>query len=242
MNRRLNKFFHMSSGQDLFGQGNVFILWFALFFFLIACNTASAEEPLRIGLSLGLTGKYAASAEIQQRGYRLWEKDINRRGGILNRKVILTVYDDESDPQKAVEKYKQLIFIDKVDLVFAPFSSQITDAVMPLLEENHYPILAAGASASNIYEKEYGDSPSYFAVTAFSAGQIIEAAIKRAGSLDRVQIRDSLANLDTNSLVGRYSVYGTGRPVKSFTLVNQVQNGKQKVVWPQNLKTADPIF
>ena len=92
------------------------------------------------------------------------------------------------------------------------------------------------------YEKEYHEFPSYFAVTAFSAGQILEAAIKRAGSNARDQVRDSLFGLETISLVGRYNVDRTGRQVKNFTLVNQVQNGRQVVVWPKKISRAKPIF
>ena len=64
---------------------------------------ANAETPYRIGMTLGLTGKYATLADLQMKGYKLWEQDVNSKGGILGRPVQLTVLDDKSDPATARE-------------------------------------------------------------------------------------------------------------------------------------------
>ncbi len=93
-------------------------LCFAALLSLVATAAGYAAEPVRIGLSLGLTGKYAPLALMQQRAYQLWQRDINAKGGLLGRPVEMVIIDDESKPAKAANLYKQLIEKDRVDLLF----------------------------------------------------------------------------------------------------------------------------
>ena len=93
---------------------------------LIAMATTQAAEPNRIGLTLGLTGKDTNLGVMLQRGQRLWERNINQKGGFFGRPVEVIIIDDESDPKKAPELYQTLIKEDRVDLVFGPYSSAIT--------------------------------------------------------------------------------------------------------------------
>ena len=57
--------------------------------FLITFFTAFpliAAEPIKIGLSLGRTGHYAEMSDMQIKAFQLWEKDINRKGGMQGQK------------------------------------------------------------------------------------------------------------------------------------------------------------
>jgi branched-chain amino acid transport system substrate-binding protein len=65
-----------------------------------------AAEPVRIGGSLGLTGRFAVMAAALNNGFKLWEKDINEKGGLLGRSVRVIVRDDRSDPERAVAIYQ----------------------------------------------------------------------------------------------------------------------------------------
>ena len=122
---------------------------------LCVTGGASASEPVRIGVTLGLTGKYKAPAEMQQRGYEVWEKEGNKRDGILGRPVKLIVIDDQSDSENAKKIYKDLITQQRVDLLFGPYSSQIAAAVAPIIEEHGYPTLLPGAAADRIWKQGY---------------------------------------------------------------------------------------
>ena len=55
--------------------------------------------PIRIGATVSLSGRYSEPSAMIRDGYRLWEKQVNQRGGLLNRPVELVVYDDRSDPK-----------------------------------------------------------------------------------------------------------------------------------------------
>jgi branched-chain amino acid transport system substrate-binding protein len=131
------------------------ILFIQLIALLAAANVVFAAEPVRIGVSLGLTGKYKELAEMHKRAYRLWENEVNKRGGLLGRSVVMVIRDDESDPAKAAVIYRDLITGQKVDLVFGPYSSEITLAVAPIVEQHGYPTLLPGACADELWEQGY---------------------------------------------------------------------------------------
>jgi branched-chain amino acid transport system substrate-binding protein len=122
---------------------------------LLACSSARAAEPVRIGLTLGLTGRYAALADMQQRAYQLWQRDVNSKGGLMGRPVEMVIMDDQSKPARAASFYRQLITKDRVDLVIGPYSSGITLAVAPIVEKAGYPMLTAGAASDKIWQQGY---------------------------------------------------------------------------------------
>lgn len=57
----------------------------------VAGPARSAPEPIKIGLSIALSGRFATIGEYQEKGYRLWERNVNRSGGILGRRVELVI-------------------------------------------------------------------------------------------------------------------------------------------------------
>ena len=54
------------------------------------------------------------------------------------------------------------------------------------------------------YEREYDMYPSYDAAGGYAAGQVIEAAVRLAGTTDRAKVRDELAVLKFRSILGNY--------------------------------------
>ncbi len=93
---------------------------------LVTGMAAAAEAPLKIGISLSLTGDFADPGKAAQRGYELWADEVNKAGGILGRQVELKIVNDASSPDQVVTNYQNLITQDKVDIVFGPFSSLLT--------------------------------------------------------------------------------------------------------------------
>ncbi len=361
------------------------------------------SSPIKIGVTLGLTGKYAELGKMQERGYRLWESEVNSQRKLLGRKVQMIIKDDRSDPKAAAELYERMIVDEKVDLVFGPYSSGITNAILPVTSEFGYPVLANGASSDKIWQqgynhvfglyipagkytvgflemlrtngmndiaivsaddpfsitmsegtrkwaerfglnvvyfrrfkkgtsnldeiaeevkksgadalimcghfnesvdmkrslsnidwqpdvyyasvgpvlqkyyddlgryaensfsssqweyhpklsfpgsgeffetfvKTYGVKPSYHAASAFAGGTVLEAAVNKVGSLDREKIREMLSTMDVMSILGRYGVDRTGMQIRQFPVIIQWQNAKKEIVWPKELRTADPVF
>ena len=148
-----------------------------LLLFLTVLPT-SAAESIRIGLTLGLTGKYSEMSDMQMKGFRLWESDVNKRGGLLGKKVQVIIYDDKSDPQTAKFLYEDLILSNKVDLVLGPYSSGITEAILPVTEKYGYPVLASGASADSLWQKGYKHVFGIYAPASSYAVGFLELLLK----------------------------------------------------------------
>jgi branched-chain amino acid transport system substrate-binding protein len=96
-------------------------------------SSPATTAPIVIGASLSLTGDFSADGINYEDGYKLWANDVNAKGGILGRKVVLKILNDNSSPSQVVTNYQTLINSDHVDLTFGPFSSLLTtpaDAVV----------------------------------------------------------------------------------------------------------------
>ncbi len=115
---------------------------------------AVAQGPIRIGASMSLTGTYAKLGKNQHEGYKLCEKDLNAKGGLLGRKVEFVVYDDQSMPPTGVRLYEKLITEDKVDAVMGPYSSPITEAVANVTEKYKKVMVSPLAATTSIFRKE----------------------------------------------------------------------------------------
>lgn len=363
---------------------------------------ALAAEPIRIGLTLGLTGQYQAPSAMQKRAYEMWRDEVNRKGGIAGRPIELLIFDDRSDEAASSEAYRAFVEGHDVDLIFAPYSSGITAAIAPIAEAAGYPLLAAGASADDLWKHgyrsvfgvwtqasrytqgmlrlaheaglrrvaiisaddpfskdtadgtrrwapylklaivadrivageaqlraaleeahwskadlvivtgrleealaarrtlaqidwvppafyatvgpalpdwrqaagsladdafstsmwepvdsvaypqsrdfaeafrgRYGLDPSYHAATAYASGQILEAAILIAGTVEPRAVRDAISSLDTYTVLGRFAVDRAGVQVKRFEMIVQWQKGRKEIVWPTEVRTALPVF
>lgn len=127
----------------------------ALFFFAIQSTSLAAAEPVKIGGTLGITGKYAAMSEMVAFGLKLWTKKTNENGGILGRPVELIIYDDTSDPERARKYYERLILEDHVDLVFGPYSSVITTEIVKVTEKYGFSVLASGSASDKLWQQGY---------------------------------------------------------------------------------------
>ena len=112
-------------------------------------------EPIRIGAAVSTTGSNGRTGLYQQEAYQLWQEQKNTAGGLLGRPVEMVIYDDQSDPATGSRLYERLLTEDKVDLVLGPYSSSVTQAVVQVTERAGQPLLAAGASAGDLWNRGY---------------------------------------------------------------------------------------
>jgi len=119
------------------------VSWLALLALVWLQASAHAAEPIRIGaIFLGdRTG--LVPGEPERNTAKMLEEDFNKAGGLLGRKVEVTVYDDESDATKAVTAVDRLIKRDRVVAVIGPSTSGSTLAIVPKVEEAKLPNLMA---------------------------------------------------------------------------------------------------
>jgi branched-chain amino acid transport system substrate-binding protein len=112
-------------------------------------------EPIAIGAAISTTGSNGRTGLYQQEAYLLWEEQKNAAGGLLGRPVRMVLYDDQSDPATGARLYERLLTEDQVDLILGPYSSSVTQAVAQVTERAGQPMLAAGASSSDIWARDY---------------------------------------------------------------------------------------
>lgn len=364
---------------------------------------ATAQEPVVIGASLSLTGTHAQTAAMIHDAYRLWAREVNQTGGLLGRPVHLLIQDDQSDPERSAEVYRDLVYHQEVDLILSPYSTPITVAAAAVTDHAGYPMIACGASGeevwtqgyrtvfgmyalarryfigfldlaaragldrlfivyeSNTFNRDaaagarewaermgvqvigstefnpetvavdvlaqeiraadpdalitctyvpagyalldaferlsyrpqavamtivpvhpdfgrnagpiaggimapsqwepstripfpgtsefveqfyllYRRSPSYHAASAYGACQLLQSAVESTGGLDHERIRDYIAMLDTVTVLGRFKVDAAGRQIGHNPIIIQWQNGRKEIVYPRDMRTADPQF
>jgi branched-chain amino acid transport system substrate-binding protein len=98
-------------------------------------SVRAQQPPIKIGMSMALTGGLAGGGKASLLGTEIWRDDINVRGGLLGRKVELVVYDDKSSASETPAIYSKLLDVDKVDLLFGPYATVPTAPIMPLVKQ-----------------------------------------------------------------------------------------------------------
>jgi len=110
----------------------------------------NAQETIKIGVTQPLTGAFAASGNYVAQGAKIAEDEINKAGGVLGKKIQLIIEDNKSNPTEAVSTVEKLITKDKVPVLIGAWSSTLTLAVMPKLEEYKVPMIVETSSSGKI--------------------------------------------------------------------------------------------
>ena len=122
-------------------------------FVIGSAGLSEAQQPIRIGATMSVTGAYNTQGGPARAGYLLCQKHVNDKGGILGRKIEFLIYDDKSDAKAAVGLYEKLIVEDKVDAVMGPYGSPITEAVAPVTEKHRMVMISPLAATTSIWEQ-----------------------------------------------------------------------------------------
>lgn len=110
----------------------------AMLFFSLA--GAAQAQPIKIGTATDLTGIGALLAKSGVAGMEVAVEEINKKGGLLGRKVELIVRDGKLRPEIGAREMKELILNEKIDLAIGPVSSGVGLAVSELAKEHKIPI------------------------------------------------------------------------------------------------------
>jgi branched-chain amino acid transport system substrate-binding protein len=120
-------------------------------------GTSGVAKDLVIGVSLSLTGDFADPGKAVQRGYQVWADQVNAKGGVLGRKVVLKIVDDLSSPTQVVTNYQNLITKDQVDLVFGPFSSLLTIPASQVANRYKYAFIESAGGGPKVFAQKLGN-------------------------------------------------------------------------------------
>lgn len=119
--------------------------------FLAGCARQDSK-PLRVGVVHALSGTMAANETPLVDAVRMAVDEINAGGGLLGRRVEVVVADSASDPLRAAKEVARLITQEKVDVLFACWTSQCRKTVKPVVELHRhllfYPVQYEGLEQS----------------------------------------------------------------------------------------------
>src|ERR671935_624110 len=144
-------------------------------------------SPIKIGISLPLTGRFSDPGQAAQDGYQLWAAMINKKGGLLGRQVQLIIRDDASDTNTIVSDYNRLISDDHVDLLLGTFSSFLNLPASSVAEKNHMVFVAPAGGSPALFARHY--HYYFFAqqATAPHQGDLFSAWVKKLSAAKRPQ-------------------------------------------------------
>ncbi len=137
------------------GLKKLLVISIAIFLTIPSYARGSESNPILIGATVSLEGKYSEPSFMIQNAFKLWVQEINLRGGLLGRPVNLILYDDKSQKKRVRQLYKKLVREDKVDFVFSPYGTPLTLEASKITEQSKMVMLACAASGEQIWEREY---------------------------------------------------------------------------------------
>ncbi|MEV6376240.1 MULTISPECIES: amino acid ABC transporter substrate-binding protein [Micromonospora] len=118
-------------------------------------GSTSSDDPIVVGISLPLTGDFSEPGKGVQRGYQAWAKIVNDKGGLLGRQVELKILDDQSNADRVVSDYEQLIGQDQVDVVVGPFSTRLVVPAARVAEEYGMLFVEPAGAAKEVFEQGF---------------------------------------------------------------------------------------
>jgi len=129
--------------------------------FVVACGGGQStpttsnqnKTPIKIGISLSLTGDFSADGLAFRQGYQLWASDVNRSGGLLGRQVQLDIVSDASMPDQVQTNYQTLINVNHDDLVFGPFSTLLTKPASVVANRYGYAFVEGAGGGPSVFTR-----------------------------------------------------------------------------------------
>ncbi len=98
----------------------------------LGAAAASAQDPLKIGFSMSLTGPLGGNGRAALLAMQMWAEDVNAKGGLLGRPVKLVYYDDQTNPANVPGLYTKLLDVDKVDLIVSSYGTNTIAPAIPI--------------------------------------------------------------------------------------------------------------
>src|SRR5882724_6859236 len=130
---------------------------------LCVAPASRAEEPIKIGFSMELTGPFAVVGKTGLLAFKIWEEETNAKGGLLGRPVKLVYYDDQSNPSLVPAIYTKLIEVDKVDLLVSSYGTNLVVPAIPVAISRNRLFFGMFALAAN----DKFHYPKYFSMLPF---------------------------------------------------------------------------
>lgn len=131
----------------------------ALSFAVLAGAPVHAQETIKLGAPLALTGPLADAGTKSKQGYDICVSAVNDKGGVnvggKKMKLELVEYDYQSETNRAVQIVQRLINVDKVPFLLSPYGSGDTKATAVVAERYGIPLIAAAAATKTVFDQNF---------------------------------------------------------------------------------------
>lgn len=125
----------------------------------LAATPAMAQETIKLGAPLALTGPLADAGAKSKQGYDICIAAVNAKGGVdvggKKMKLELVEYDYQSETNRAVQIVQRLINVDKVPFLLSPYGSGDTKATAVVAERYGVPMVAAAAATKSVFDQNF---------------------------------------------------------------------------------------
>ncbi|MBI4913019.1 MAG: ABC transporter substrate-binding protein [Acidobacteria bacterium] len=123
--------------------------------FLLATAFGHAAEPFNLAIPLPLTGGQAKFGEMMKRSYEMAAEEINAKGGVKGRKIVLSFEDSQAKPDSARAIVEKLIDVKKQPLIVGEYTSACAKAVAAVANERKTPYLIVASADDSITQQNY---------------------------------------------------------------------------------------
>lgn len=142
------------------------------------------SDVFKVGAVLELSGSSATGGQVAKRGYELWAKTVNSKGGIKiggqSHKVELHVQDCQSQPSVGAQVAERLASQEGVDAMFGSYTSGVQIAMNPICAKYKVPCIAGSAESPENWTEQpqftYGIIPAVDLTAAKSIQSIVDTA------------------------------------------------------------------
>ncbi|MDR3588246.1 MAG: ABC transporter substrate-binding protein [Negativicutes bacterium] len=124
------------------------------------CGNSGSNE-IKIGALFELTGGQSAFGTSSLNGVSLALKEINAKGGLLGKKLVLVNGDNKSEPSEAANAITKLITQDKVVAVVGSTTSSNTIAASAVAMSNKVPLISPVATNPRVTVDDGGKVKDY---------------------------------------------------------------------------------
>ena len=112
-------------------------------------------QDARFSIPLPLTGSNAEFGEIEKNAYEIAMEEINAKGGIRGKKIVLEFEDSQGKPEVSRSIAEKLIDVKKQPVIFGEYSSSCSKAVAAVAEERKTPYLVVTGATDDITQQNY---------------------------------------------------------------------------------------
>ena len=116
---------------------------------LAGASAAIAQDALRFGMAMPLSGGQATYGQDQVKAAEWAVAEINKNGGVNGKKLEMLVLDTRADPQAGIQAANRLVSVEKVPAFISAWSA-VVKAIAPVSNDNKVVQLSVGANSADI--------------------------------------------------------------------------------------------